>query len=480
MTTFLDRLKKPHILILHQESRARINQSELAKRLELEEKGCKVTTLHVGHGEYALVTHGKDVYLEAKGTEVNLSKVQMFMKDKKFMDLVYKRMENPKPGMKIEKRRNEETGEDNIWVIYPPIREKVRNFTGSFFMMWDNGINEAIDLMERLERDYKVVPSNSIQSLRNSDSKIITQALFEKHGVPTPKTACFPYDAYDPSAIETALRNLGNPPWYMKADHGSGGATVRRIPDMAHDIEDSIRNMLQTSLNHPWTITVRNTEGMTSQAHTIPDFEYSVREDVKAILGEIGTPPWSVKVTNKDGIASEYEIPAIEFDVKHNIKTALTIAKSFHDEGKEGFLIQQAIPSPAGNRAQRTRVIIQDGKVVGALLWTGQEWSSTDNAYANKDNRTDIKLKSLPEDHLEALTPAQKDAAIAAARAVGLSHGGIDIVGTPENPFVLEANSGPGIWFHAYVGQNTIDEVATGTTQSVNRGLVAQRPERTR
>ena len=51
----------------------------------------------------------------------------------------------------------------------------------------------------------------------------------------------------------------------------------------------------------------------------------------------------------------------------------------------------------------------------------------------------------------------QKDAAIKATKAVGLWYSGVDLVGSPENPFVLEANHAPGLWFHKMVCQNTIE-----------------------
>src|SRR5258708_9296606 len=357
-----------YILIVHQDELSRPNASEVALCMAPEEKGHNVATLFFQPENCKLMRSNDDAFLEADGCEINVSEVPLFYQDTKFMDLIYKRMKHPKHGMKVEKRR------DEIYIIYPAICERVSKFDGSVLMTWADGEEEAIDFMEKLEK-YGIMPTDSIESLRKSRSKITSQRLFEANGVPTPKTLCFPNNPdnkYGNFAIRDELIKLGPPPWYIKSEYGVGGDSVWRVKDEIEVI------------------------------------------DIVNLLREKG----------------------------------------------EGFVIQEEIPSLTKNRPQRIRIVVQDGKIVGALRWTGAEGAITDNAYFHKHGTNRIIQKSVPMSCLEELTEAQKDVAIRAVEAVGLSTSGVDLLGTPDRPLVLEANNAPGLWFHKSVGQNTFEEVA--------------------
>src|SRR5262249_32392555 len=117
--------KSRHILILNQEAEVRPNQSEIAFRIAIEDlinaiEDYVVTTLHYMHTNPRFSGSGKETYIEADSCEVNLSKVQLFTHDEKFMNLIHKRMyseriNNFEHGMKIEQRG------DEIYIVYPPI-----------------------------------------------------------------------------------------------------------------------------------------------------------------------------------------------------------------------------------------------------------------------------------------------------------------------------------------------------------------------
>ncbi len=396
------RQKSKHILILNQESKVRPNASEIAFRMAIEDLGNEkeyyvVTTLNYTHTNPRFIESGNDIYVQADGCDVNLSKVSLFMHDDKFMNLINKRINNERinnlaNGMKIEKRG------DDIYIVYPSIHQAVSDFDGMILMSWGKDDEKAFEIQDQLEK-CGVVPLNSLKTSREppsdiphrglaeSNSKIIAHKFFKEHGVPTPETLYIPKHEYDEKSIKNALRNFAAPPWFIKAEYGAGGTSVWRIG------------------------------------------------------------------TEKD---REQSIDKV-FALTHSLKTEIG-----------GFVIQEAIQSPAGNRPQRTRIIVQDGKVTGALLWTGAEGSVTDNDCANKDS-ADIASQSDPVSWLEELTEVQKDAAIKATKAVGLWYSGVDLVGTPENPFVLEANHAPGLWCHKMVGQNTIEELAAGMLAKIDR-----------
>jgi len=389
-------------LILNQESETRPNQSEIAFRMAIEDLSNEkedyvITTVNYIHTNPRFIGSGKHTHLAADGCEVNLSRVPLFVHDTKFMELIKKRMNDERMNnlenrMKIEKRG------DSIYIVYPPIYQKVSDFDGMILMSWGKDDEKAFEIQDKLEK-CGVVPLNSLKTSREppsetpkrglaeSNSKIIAHKLFKEHGVPIPETLYFSNHEYDEKFIKKALRNFGAPPWFVKAEYGVGGISVWRV----------------------------------------------------------GT----------------------EKEIEHSIDKVLAITNSLKKAG-ERFIIQKAIRSRAGNRPQRTRIIVQDGKVTGGLLWTGAEGSITDNAYGDKDN-ANIALKSIPTDCLKELTEVQKDAAIKATKAVGLWYSGVDLVGTPENPLVLEANHAPGLWFHKMVGQNTIEDLAVGMIAKIDR-----------
>jgi len=394
--------KIKRILIINQEAEVRPNQSEVAFRVAIEDLSNEkedfvVTTLNYMHTNPRFIERGEDVYLEADGSEVNISKVQLVTQDEKFMKLVNKRMHDDRVnnlayGMKIEQRG------DDIYLVYPPLHHKVSDFDGMILMSWGKDDEQAFAIQAKVEQ-CGVVPLNSLKTSREppsenphrglaeSNSKIIAHKLFTEHGVPTPETLYFLSNTYDEKSIKNALRNFSAPPWFIKAEHGVGGTSV-------------------------WRVGTENARG----------------QSIDEVLA-----------------------------ITHSLKAA-----------GDGFIIQKAIPSPAGNRPQRTRIIVQDGKVTGGLLWTGAAGSVTDNAFENKDEAS-IVLHSVPVSCLAELTEVQKDAAIKATKAVGLWYGGVDLVGTPENPLVLEANHAPGIWCHKMVGQGTVEELAAGMLAKIDR-----------
>jgi ribosomal protein S6--L-glutamate ligase len=110
-------------------------------------------------------------------------------------------------------------------------------------------------------------------------------------------------------------------------------------------------------------------------------------------------------------------------------KAAQSVLEAFYGL-KTNILIQEYISESKGTDV---RAFIVDGKVVGAMQRTGKEG----------DFRSNLHLGGKAE--LVKLTSAEKNTALRAVRALGLSIAGVDMVRSNRGPLVLEVNSSPGL-----------------------------------
>ena len=143
--------------------------------------------------------------------------------------------------------------------------------------------------------------------------------------------------------------------------------------------------------------------------------------DTKGIIDVVGTIPLIVKL-----IESSQGRGVILAETK---KAAEAVISAFRGL-KANFLVQEYIQESKG---EDLRCLVVDGKVIGSIVRLSQ----------SDDFRSNLHQGGIAE----ATTISRKERAIAvrAARALGLSVAGIDILRSNRGPLVLEVNSSPGI-----------------------------------
>jgi ribosomal protein S6--L-glutamate ligase len=110
-------------------------------------------------------------------------------------------------------------------------------------------------------------------------------------------------------------------------------------------------------------------------------------------------------------------------------KAATSVIEAFH-QLRARIIVQEFIREAGGGDV---RVFIVDNKVVGAMKRQGIEGEFRSNLHRG-GKATKIKLSK-----------DERDTALKAARAMGLSVAGVDLLQSARGPLVLEVNSSPGL-----------------------------------
>ena len=110
-------------------------------------------------------------------------------------------------------------------------------------------------------------------------------------------------------------------------------------------------------------------------------------------------------------------------------KAAETVINAFRGLNAN-FLVQEFIEESKG---EDLRCLVIDGKVVGSFLRSNKE----------NDFRSNLHQGGVAES--TTISAKERGIAIRAAKAIGLSVAGIDILRSNRGPLVLEVNSSPGI-----------------------------------
>lgn len=110
-------------------------------------------------------------------------------------------------------------------------------------------------------------------------------------------------------------------------------------------------------------------------------------------------------------------------------KAAQSVIEAFH--GLKARIIVQEFIKEA--KASDIRAFVVDGKVIGAMMRTGQEGEFRSNLHRGG------KAK------LVELSRREKSVAVKAAAAMGLAVAGVDMIPSSRGPLVLEVNSSPGL-----------------------------------
>ena len=142
--------------------------------------------------------------------------------------------------------------------------------------------------------------------------------------------------------------------------------------------------------------------------------------DFEGVLEQVGGAPVIIKIargTHGKGVV-----------LAENRKAALAVMQAFYVEGVS-FLVQEFIDESAG---VDIRAFVVNGKVVASMLRYSLEGDFRSNLHQGGEAKT-VKL-----------TDEERKVALKAAKAMGLSICGVDMMRSDKGPLILEVNSSPG------------------------------------
>lgn len=143
--------------------------------------------------------------------------------------------------------------------------------------------------------------------------------------------------------------------------------------------------------------------------------------EVKKVIASVGGPPLIVKLLEGTQGVGVVLAPTQ--------KAAESIIQAFHSM-KARVIVQEFIEEAKG---EDIRAFVVDGKVVGAMKRTGKEGEFRSNVHRGGT----VELIKLNKQ--------ERNAALVAARSMGLSIAGVDMLQSERGPLVLEVNSSPGL-----------------------------------
>jgi ribosomal protein S6--L-glutamate ligase len=144
-------------------------------------------------------------------------------------------------------------------------------------------------------------------------------------------------------------------------------------------------------------------------------------QDVEILLKQIGSLPVIIKL-----LEGTQGLGVVLTETR---KAAKSVIEAFSGL-KTSILIQEFIKEAGGSDI---RVFIVDGEVVGSMKRTGAEG----------DFRSNIHRGGTAE--VIKLTAKEEKAALKAAKSMGLSIAGVDLLQSSRGPLILEVNSSPGL-----------------------------------
>lgn len=143
--------------------------------------------------------------------------------------------------------------------------------------------------------------------------------------------------------------------------------------------------------------------------------------DVDDLINMVGGAPLVIKL-----LEGTQGIGVVLAETK---KAASSVIEAFYGLGNN-ILVQEYIKEAKGTDI---RAFVVDGKVVGAMKRTAKEGEFRSNLHRGGSAEI-VKL-----------TKTEKETAIAATRAMGLTVAGVDMLPSARGPLILEVNSSPGL-----------------------------------
>ena len=168
--------------------------------------------------------------------------------------------------------------------------------------------------------------------------------------------------------------------------------------------------------------------------------------DYEGVLEQVGGAPVIIKVargTHGTGVV-----------LAETRKAALAVMQAFNVEGVN-FLVQEYI---AESNGADIRVFIVNGKVVASMMRT------------SKDEDFRSNLHQGGEGSIVKLTDVERKTAQKAAKAMGLTIAGVDMLRSNRGPLVLEVNSSPGFGIEKITGRNVASSIIEYTEHSAKTG----------
>ena len=182
-----------------------------------------------------------------------------------------------------------------------------------------------------------------------------------------------------------------------------------------------------TSLNEPQAIANSRDKLMAHQLLASAGIDIPVTgfasssKDTKGIIDTVGSIPLIIKLAE-----SSQGRGVILAETK---KAAETVISAFRGL-KANFLVQEFIEESKG---EDIRCLVVGGKVIGSIKRINK----------GDDFRSNIHQGGTAEKAI--LSRKERSVAVKAAKALGLSVAGVDILRSKRGPLVLEVNSSPGI-----------------------------------
>jgi len=171
--------------------------------------------------------------------------------------------------------------------------------------------------------------------------------------------------------------------------------------------------------------------------------------DIDGMLDEIGGAPVIIKLgrsTHGNGV--------VLADSKKAAKSALQAFYLYNEDGTN-VMLQEYIEESAG---VDIRVFVVGGRVVASM----KRQSLDDDFRSN--------LHKGGEGTIIKLTEEERKVAIKAAKALGLSVAGVDIMRSDRGPLVLEVNASPGFGIEKITGRDVATPIIEYVEQNAKRG----------
>jgi ribosomal protein S6--L-glutamate ligase len=143
--------------------------------------------------------------------------------------------------------------------------------------------------------------------------------------------------------------------------------------------------------------------------------------DVDDLINMVGGVPLVIKL-----LEGTQGIGVVLAETK---KAASSVIEAFYGLGNN-ILIQEYIKEAKGTDI---RAFVVDGKVVGAMKRTAKEGEFRSNLHRGGSAE------------IVTLTRKERETAVAAAKAMGLTMAGVDMLPSARGPLILEVNSSPGL-----------------------------------
>lgn len=168
--------------------------------------------------------------------------------------------------------------------------------------------------------------------------------------------------------------------------------------------------------------------------------------DYEGVLEQVGGAPVIIKVargTHGTGVV-----------LAETRKAALAVMQAFNVEGVS-FLVQEFVAESAGSDI---RAFVVNGKVVASMMRKSSDGDFRSNLHQGGQGIT-IKL-----------TDEERKMAQKAAKAIGLTIAGVDMLRSEHGPMVLEVNASPGFGIEQVTGRNVAASIIEYTEQTARTG----------